>query len=154
LDPIITVLGPGRGFWTPNGRHRLEAMRRLGAKAITTLITPDRQLAGEILALNTEKAHNLKERSLGVVCLYCGIVDEDSARAESEFAFYLEEAALVTLGCCYEQKPKFAGAAYHPILRRLEGFSDEPLRKTVREHEKTAVRLLDLEERVSGVVAR
>src|SRR5262249_15283053 len=63
LDPVITVPAPDRGFWTPNGRHRLEAMRRLGAKAITTLIAPDRQLAWQILALNTEKAHNLKERA-------------------------------------------------------------------------------------------
>src|SRR5215510_16494969 len=38
LDPIISVPAPDRGFWTPNGRHRLEAMRRLGAKAITALI--------------------------------------------------------------------------------------------------------------------
>src|SRR3989475_3036872 len=45
LDPVITVPAPDRGFWTPNGRHRLEAMRRLGAKAITTLIAPNRELA-------------------------------------------------------------------------------------------------------------
>jgi ParB family transcriptional regulator, chromosome partitioning protein len=25
LDPVITVLAPGGGFWTPNGRHRPEA---------------------------------------------------------------------------------------------------------------------------------
>ena len=31
LDPIIAVVAPKGGFWTPNGRHRLEAMRRLGA---------------------------------------------------------------------------------------------------------------------------
>jgi ParB family transcriptional regulator, chromosome partitioning protein len=31
LDPIIAVVAPKEGFWTPNGRHRLEAMRRLGA---------------------------------------------------------------------------------------------------------------------------
>src|SRR5262245_789658 len=154
LDPIITVLAPSHGFWTPNGRHRLEAMRRLGAKAITSLITPDRQLAWQILALNTEKAHNLKERSLEVVRIYRGLVDEDASRPESSFAFYLEEAALVTLGCCYEKKPKFAGGAYHPILRRLEDFTDEPLRKAVREHEKRAELVMDLEERVSEVVAR
>jgi ParB family transcriptional regulator, chromosome partitioning protein len=154
LDPIITVLGPEGGFWTPNGRHRLEAMRRLGAKSITALIAPDRQLAWQILALNTEKAHNLKERSLEVVRIYRGLVDEDASRPETEFSFYLEEAALVTLGCCYEKKPKFAGAAYHPILRRLEDFTDEPLRKTVREHEKTADLVMELEERVSEVVAR
>src|SRR5215467_6848223 len=38
LDPVISVPGPERGFWTPNGRHRLEAMRRLGARSITSLI--------------------------------------------------------------------------------------------------------------------
>src|SRR2546427_6576157 len=57
LDPIISVPAPNGGFWTPNGRHRLEAMRRLGAKAITTLIAPNTELAWQILALNTEKAH-------------------------------------------------------------------------------------------------
>ena len=154
LDPVITVPAPNKGFWTPNGRHRLEAMRRLGAKAITTLIAPDRQLAWQILALNTEKAHNLKERSLEVIRIYRGLLEEDASRAETAFAFYLEEAALVTLGVCYERKPSFAGGAYHPILRRLEQFSEEPLRKTIREHEKHADAVLDLEEKVAGVVAK
>lgn len=154
LDPVISVPAPDRGFWTPNGRHRLEAMRRLGAKAITTLIAPDRQLAWQILALNTEKAHNLKERSLEVIRIYRGLLEEDGSRAETDFAFYLEEAALVTLGVCYERKPSFAGGAYHPILRRLEQFSEESLRKTIRDHEKHADAVLDLEEKVAGVVAK
>ena len=122
LDPIISVPAPNGGFWTPNGRHRLEAMRRLGAKAITTLIAPNTELAWQILALNTEKAHNLKERSLEVARIYRGLIDEDHSRKETAFAFYLEEAALVTLGFCYEKKSGFAGGAYHPILRRLETF--------------------------------
>src|SRR5436853_967477 len=154
LDPIITVPAPKTGFWTPNGRHRLEAMRRLGAKAITTLIAPNRELAWQILALNTEKAHNLKERSLEVARIYRGLIHEDDSRPETDVAFYLEEAALVTLGFCYEKKPAFAGGAYHPVLRRLEEFSDEPLKKTVREHEKRADMVLDLEEKVADVVKR
>jgi len=154
LDPIITVPAPNGGFWTPNGRHRLEAMRRLGAKAITTLIAPNTELAWQILALNTEKAHNLKERSLEVARIYRGLIDEDDSRKETAFAFYLEEAALVTLGFCYEKKPAFAGGAYHPVLRRLEEFSEEPLRKTVRDHEKRAEMVLDLEEKVTDVVKR
>src|ERR1051326_1336425 len=128
LDPGITVPAPDRGFWTPNGRHRLEAMRRLGARAITALVAPNRELAWQILALNTEKAHNLKERSLEVARIYRGLIEEDASRKETEFAFYLEEAALVTLGFCYEKKPTFAGGAYHPILRRLEAFTEEPLK--------------------------
>lgn len=155
LDPIITVPAPGSsGFWTPNGRHRLEAMRRLGAKAITTLIAPNRELAWQILALNTEKAHNLKERSLEVWRIYRGLLDEDGSRKEADFAFYLEEASLVTLGYCYERKPAFAGGAYHPILRRLEGFEDAPLKTAVKQHEKRAEMVLDLEEKVSAVVKR
>src|SRR6266849_1212228 len=149
LDPIIAVLAPRGGFWTPNGRHRLEAMRRLGAKSITALVVADREIAWQILALNTEKAHNLKERSLEVIRIYRGLVEEDASRPESDFAFYLEEAALVTLGVCYDQVPRFGGGVYHSILRRLENFSKDPLRASLKVHEKHAATVLDLEERVA-----
>src|SRR6202012_4902169 len=91
LDPIVAVTAPREGFWTPNGRHRLEAMRRLGARAITALVVPAREVAWQILALNTEKAHNLKERSLEVIRIYRGLVEESPTQLESQFAFYLEE---------------------------------------------------------------
>ena len=154
LDPVIAVVAPGGGFWTPNGRHRLEAMRRLGAKSITALVVPEREVAWQILALNTEKAHNLKERSLEVIRIYRGLVDEDDSRPESGFAFYLEQAALVTLGVCYERVARFGGGAYHPILRRLEDFSDDPLRSALKQHEKRAAMVLDLEEKVAAVVKK
>jgi len=154
LDPVIAVSAPGNGFWTPNGRHRLEAMRRLGARAITALIVPKREIAWQILALNTEKAHNLRERALEVIRIYRGLIDEDASRAESGFAFYLEEAALVTLGICYEQNGKFAGGAYNPIVRRLETFSDQPLAKAIARHEAHARALIDLDARVGEVVAK
>jgi len=70
LDPLIAVTAPDGGFWTPNGRHRLAAMPRLGARAITALVVPKREIAWQILALNTEKAHNLRERALEVIRIY------------------------------------------------------------------------------------
>jgi len=154
LDPIIAVVAPRDGFWTPNGRHRLEAMRRLGAKSIAALVVADREVAWQILALNTEKAHNLKERALEVIRIYRGLVDEDASRPESQFAFYLDEAALVTLGICYERASRFGGGVYHPILRRLETFTDDPLRTAIKEHEKRAALVLDLEEKVAAVVKK
>jgi ParB family chromosome partitioning protein len=154
LDPIIAVVAPQGGFWTPNGRHRLEAMRRLGARSITALVVPDREVAWQILALNTEKAHNLKERSLEVIRIYRDLIGEDAKRPESDFTFYLEEAALVTLGVCYERVPRFGGGVYHSILRRLEVFSDEPLRVALKDHEKHAGLVLDLEEKVAAVVKK
>jgi ParB family transcriptional regulator, chromosome partitioning protein len=155
LDPLIAVPAPGGdGFWTPNGRHRLEAMRRLGAKSIPALVIPEREVAWQILALNTEKAHNLKERSLEVIRIYRGLVDEDGSRPESGFAFYLDQAALVTLGVCYERVTRFGGGAYHPILRRLEDFSDESLHSALKQHEKRATMVLELEEKVAAVVKK
>src|SRR6266853_6688114 len=154
LDPVIAVTAPKEGFWTPNGGHRRAARRRLGARAITALVVPEREVAWQILALNTEKAHNLRERALEVIRIYRGLVDEDASRSESKFAFYLDEAALVTLGVCYERMPRFGGGVYHPTLRRLEIFTDEPLRSGIKDHEKRAGMVLDLEEKVSAVVKK
>jgi len=154
LDPIIAVTAPEKGFWTPNGMHRLMAMRRLGARAITALVVPKREIAWQILALNTEKAHNLREKSLEVIRIYRGLLEEDDSRAEAGFSFYLEEASLVTLGICYEKNGKFAGGAYNPIVRRLETFMDEPISKAIKKHQRIADMLMDLDERVSEVVKK
>ena len=154
LDPIIAVTAPDKGFWTPNGMHRLMAMRRLGARSITALVVPKREIAWQILALNTEKAHNLREKALEVIRIYRGLLDEDDARAENGFAFYLEEASLVTLGICYENNGKFAGGAYNPIVRRLETFSEDSIAKAIKQHEKTAALLMDLDARVGEAVKK
>jgi len=154
LDPIIAVTAPDKGFWTPNGMHRLMAMRRLGARSITALVVPKREIAWQILALNTEKAHNLREKALEVIRIYRGLLDEDDARAENGFAFYLEEASLVTLGICYEKNGKFAGGAYNPIVRRLETFSEDSIAKAIKKHEKTAELLMDLDARVGEAVKK
>src|SRR5687767_7814754 len=154
LDPIIAVTAPEKGFWTPNGMHRLMAMRRLGARAITALVVPKREIAWQILALNTEKAHNLREKALEVIRIYRGLLDEDGSRAESGFSFYLEEASLVTLGICYERNGKFAGGAYNPVVRRLETFSEDPISKAIKKHQRIADMLMRSEERRVGKECR
>jgi len=154
LDPIIAITAPQSGFWTPNGGHRLAAMKRLGARAITALVVPKRELAWQILALNTEKAHNLRDKSLEVIRIFRGLLEEDAKRPESQFAYYLEEASLVTLGLCYEQNGRFSGGAYNSIVRRLEKFSDEPLSKTMKLHEKHAAMVMDLDASVAEVVGK
>ena len=156
LDPVVAITAPDKigGFWTPNGRHRLEAMRRLGAKAITALVVPTREVAWQILALNTEKAHNLKERSLEVIRIYRGLLEEDESRPEAGFAFYLEDPALVTLGVCYEKNGRFAGGAYHPVLRRVEEFSSAAIGKAIHEHERLAALTLEVEAKVADAIQK
>jgi len=154
LDPIIAVSAPEKGFWTPNGRHRLEAMRRLGAKAITAIVVPKREVAWQILALNTEKAHNLRDKSLEVIRIYRNLIEEGAGKSEKDVAYYLEEPSFVTMGLCYEKNPRFSGAVYNSFVRRLTEFSEAPLTKSLREHEKTSEMLLELDEKVADVVKR
>jgi len=154
LDPIIAVTAPEKGFWTPNGRHRLEAMRRLGAKAITAIVVPKREVAWQILALNTEKAHNLRDKSLEVIRIYRNLIEEGEGKSEKDVSYYLEEPSFVTMGLCYERNPRFSGAVYNSFVRRLTEFSDQPLVRSLREHEKTSGMLLELDEKVADVVKR
>ena len=58
------------------------------------------------------------------------------------------------MGICYDRNGNFAGGAYNPVVRRLEKFSDEPLSKAVKDHEKHAGMLMDLDERVAAVIAK
>ena len=154
LDPIIVITAPGGGFWTPNGGHRLAAMRRLGARAITALVVPQREVAWQILALNTDKAHNLKDKALEVIRIFRHLLEEQPTRAENTCSYYFEEAAFIKLGLCYEQNARFSGGAYHAFVRRLSEFGSESLRDALKTHENHARMLLDLDEKVGAVVAR
>jgi ParB family chromosome partitioning protein len=154
LDPIIAITAPKEGFWTPNGGHRLAAMRRLGAKAITALVVPKREVAWQILALNTEKAHNLKDKSLEVIRIFRNLLDENGNRPEKDFGYYFEEASYIKMGLCYEKNPRFSGGVYHSFVRRLTEFSDEPLIKAIKVHERHAEMLLALDQKVAEVVQK
>ena len=66
LDPIIAIRHEDQ-YWTPNGNHRLQALKKLGVRTVVALLVPDPQVAFKILALNTEKAHNLREKSLETI---------------------------------------------------------------------------------------
>jgi len=153
LDPIIAVQAPGEGFWTPNGRHRLAAARSLGLQAITALVSPDESLAFRILALNTEKAHNLRDRSLEVIRMAREIAERNPRAKETDHAAEFESAPLLTLGILYEEDKRFSGGAYHPVLRKVDAFdSSRTLRASLRQREGWAARLRDIDVRVTGIV--
>jgi ParB family chromosome partitioning protein len=150
LDPVIAVrkdTGGATKYWTPNGNHRLSAMRTLGAKSIIAIIVPESAAAYHILALNTEKAHNLREKSLEVVRMFRELAELSDATEET-YQLEFEEAAFITLGFCYEQRPRFSGGAYHPILRRADQFLKYSLRKTIEVRRERARTVLMLDDQV------
>jgi ParB family transcriptional regulator, chromosome partitioning protein len=153
LDPIIAVKEP-EGFRTPNGGHRLTALKELGAKSVLALVVPEREVAYQILALNIEKAHNLREKSLEVVRMFRELARLDGSRKESEFSLEFEEPSLVTLGFCYEQRGRLSGGAYAPALKKVDAFLELPLSKALEERERRAKTVLEFDEAVSAAVEK
>ena len=151
LDPIIVVRGEpnqdGVRYWTPNGNHRLSALRTLGAKSVTAIVVPETSTAYKILALNTEKSHNLRERALEVIKMYQELATLDEA-AEDTYALEFEDAALITFGLCYLEQGRFSGGAYHPILRRVDGFIKKPLQAALEIRRERSKMLMDLDKKV------
>ena len=151
LDPVIAVPAAEGKYWSPNGYHRLGALKALGAKSIVAIVVPEVEVAHRILLLNTEKAHNLRERALEVVRLAEALAELDN-RPEKEFAIEFEEAALVTLGLCYQQNGRFSGGVYHPVLKRCDQFLSTKLPNALATRRDRAAKLLELNDAVNDAV--
>ena len=155
LDPIVVVRDDGQ-YLTPNGNHRLQALKKLGVRSVVALLVPDAEVAFKILALNTEKAHNLREKSLETIRMARALAARKSSSGDGEktFAFEFEQPAFLTLGPCYEERPRLSGGAYQSILRRVDEFLDEPIGKAVKERERRARKILKLDDAVSAAVEK
>jgi ParB family chromosome partitioning protein len=153
LDPLIVVRGLGGELWTPNGRHRLAAAKVLGLRVVTALVSGDESLAFRILALNTEKAHNLKERSLEVIRMARELAARHPRAKESAYSAQFEAPELLTLGIVYAENKRFAGGAYRPLLKKVDRFSDRTLPASLRERSGVAARLQAVDVLVKELIA-
>ena len=154
LDPIIAIRLENGGYHTPNGNHRLTALKELGAKSVLALLVTEPEVAYQILALNIEKAHNLREKAIEVARMYAELAVLQSARKENEFALEFEEPQLVTLGFCYQERPRISGGAYQPALKKVDGFLARTLDNAIEERKRRAKLVLELDDAVSDVVAK
>jgi len=153
LDPIIAIRHDDK-YWTPNGNHRLQALKKLGAKTIVALLVPDAEVAFKILALNTEKAHNLREKSLETIRMARALAKQQGDEDETTFAFEFEQPSFLTLGIGYEERPRLSGGAYQSILRRVDTFLAEPITKALKERERRGRKILKLDDAVTAAVEK
>lgn len=153
VDPIVVVSPEPGTYWTPNGHHRLKALQKLKAKWVPAILVPEAEVAYQILALNTEKAHNLKEKSLEVIRMYRGLAESEPRKGEDDYAFQFEAPHLITLGLLYENNKRFAGGAFAPILRRVDSFLLGSFAKTLDQRERRADRVRAADEALAKVVA-
>ena len=150
LDPLVLIRQED-GYWTPNGNHRLQAMKKLGAQSIIGLLVTEPEVAFKILALNTEKAHNVKEKSLETIRMARALAARKDTQ-ETDFSFEFEQSQFLTLGAAYEQRKSLSGGAYTSVLRRIDDFLDEPMAKALKERERRGHKVLALDDAVIKVV--
>ncbi len=151
VDPVVAVRS-GDGYWTPNGNHRRFVLEKLKAALVPAIVVPEAEVAFQILALNTEKAHNLKEKSLEVIRMVRGLIDDGSRKDEEAYSFQFEEPYFITLGLLYEKNARFAGGAYAPFLRRVDKFLKEPIKAAYAVREKRAARVEEADTHLKKAV--
>ena len=154
VDPIVAMSPKPGLYWTPNGNHRRAVLEKLKTKFISAILIPEHEVAFQILALNTEKAHNLKEKSLEVIRMYRGLLKEERRNSEEDCAFQFESPHFITLGLLYEKNARFAGGAFAPILRRVDKFLKGTLPKALEERQERADMVHEADEALSDVVAK
>jgi ParB family chromosome partitioning protein len=154
VDPVVVVSPRAGVYWTPNGHHRLKALQKLKADWVPAILIPEAEVAFLILALNTEKAHNLKEKSLEVIRMYRGAAEQKPASSEEDWQLQFESPHFITLGLLYEVNKRFAGGAFAPILRRVDKFLKVSLRKGLEERAERAELVRAADETLVQVVAK
>jgi ParB family transcriptional regulator, chromosome partitioning protein len=154
VDPIVVVSPEPGVYWTPNGHHRLKVLQKMKADFCPAILIPEPEVAFQILALNTEKAHNLKEKSLEVIRMYRALAEAEPRKGEEDYAFQFEAAHLVTLGILYESNKRFAGGAFAPLLRRVDAFLSGTFAKTLPMREARAETVREVDAALAQVVAK
>ena len=154
VDPIVAISPEPGVYWTPNGNHRRTALQKLKAEYVPAILVVEAEVAFNVLPLNTEKAHNLKEKSLEVIRMYRALAADRPTTTEEEWTFQFESPHFITLGLLYEQNKRFAGGAFAPILRRVDKFLKGSLRKGLEERDERAALVRAADEALVGAVAK
>ena len=154
IDPIVAVSPEPSVYWTPNGNHRRTALMKLKADYVPAILVVEPEVAFQVLPLNTEKAHNLKEKSLEVIRMYRALVESRPSTSEEDWTLQFESPHFVTLGLLYEQNKRFAGGAFAPILRRVDKFLKGTLVKTLEERRERAELVCEADEVLAEAVKK
>ena len=101
VDPIVAISPRPGVYWTPNGNHRRTVLDKLKAEFVPAIVVVEPEMLFEVLPLNVEKAHNLKEKSLEVIRMYRALVKDEPDTTEEKWTFQFESPHFITLGADY-----------------------------------------------------
>lgn len=146
VEPIL-VVEEDLGFEVINGQHRLEAAKSLGIEEVPAVIVP-KELKDFVIALNVEKAPNLKDKAHQAYEIFSKHLQESPDMREEELADKVEEPYYVTVGFVIEelQDKKFPGYAFEKVLKKVDDFLGYPLKDAREERLKRAQVLEEVKE--------
>jgi ParB family chromosome partitioning protein len=135
-----------------DGQHRFQAGIELGMKEFPVILVPE-SVARRMMSLNVEQGLNIRERATIALAIYRELLEESPGRAEDdgEVVDTIETAHLVTLGLAYEGNGRLAGSAFEPILKKCDGFVDEPLEAAYERRQGRAEKVLEAATAVKAV---
>jgi ParB family transcriptional regulator, chromosome partitioning protein len=154
LAPVV-VVERDAGYLIIDGQHRFLAAKELGLRRIPAVIAPG-DVARRMLTLNVEKEPNIRERSAVALAIYRELVDAEPEMVEDdpEVADAVQHAHYVTLGLGYASSGRLAGSQFEPILRKCDGFMDNPLTECLPVREARAERVVEAHRLVRAVTDR
>jgi len=152
LAPLVVVESDDDSYLILDGQHRFLAAQQLELKQLPVVIVPP-DLARRMLGLNVEKEPNIRERSAVALSIYRELVETEPDLPEDDAAVAdaVEFAHYVTLGLGYEESGRLAGSSFEPILKRCDGFIDEPLTKSYEVRQERAARVVEANKLVRAV---
>ena len=143
ITPIVVCAHEGR-YYVVDGRHRLEALRDLGAREVLAIVAPE-DLYLHILEFNTEKPPNVKEKSKQAYRLFQEFLRTDPQTVEADLFTYFKEPQFITFGFVLEEfEGRFPASFYESLLAKIDRFLEEPLSEAVEERRRRAQKLIEL----------
>jgi hypothetical protein len=151
ITPLIAVERDDK-YVIIDGQHRFQAGVELGVKEFPVVVVPE-ELARRMMSLNIEQSLNIRERSTIALSIYRELLEESPLRSEDdgEVVDAIETAHLLTLGLAYEGSGRLAGSAFEPILKKCDGFLDQPLKEAFEVREGRAESVLAAAKCVKSV---
>ena len=130
LDPIIAIRHEDK-YWTPNGNHRLQALKKLGVRTVVALLVPDRRWRSRS-SRSTPRRRTTCARSRSKRSAWRALAGAKTSKDEQETGrVRVRAAGLPDARIRYEERPRLSGGAYQSILRRVDEFLDEPMSKAL-----------------------
>ena len=151
LSALIAVERDGK-YVIIDGQHRFQAGVELGMKEFPIIVVPEK-VARRMMSLNVEQGLNIRERSTIALAIYREMLEESPGRKEDhgEVTDAIETPHLLTLGLAYEKNGRLAGSAFEAILKKCDGFVDQPLRDAYEVRQGRAEKLLEAAKKVKAV---